>query len=101
MSGNEEELYPEIRVWLNNYLQEKYGRDNWTILVSEDSHKRFIEDALRKMGVSKGLFARLKIKVDIVASLKKRNREELVLVEVKIPPTSLKDLGQLSFFFRL
>lgn len=101
MSWNEEELYPEIRVWLKNYLREKYGRDNWSILVSEDSHKRFIEDALKKMGVSKGLYVRLKIKVDIVASLKKRDREELVLVEVKVPPTSLKDLGQLWGYTQL
>ena len=69
--------------------------------MSEDSHKRFVEDALKKMGVNKGLYVRLKIKVDIVASLKKRNREELVLVEVKIPPTSLKDLGQLWGYTQL
>lgn len=101
MPDQEEELYPEIRRWLNNYLKEKYGKDNWTVLVSEDSHKHFIEDALKRMGINRGLFTRLKIKVDIVASLKKGNREELVLMEVKVPPTSLKDLGQLWGYTQL
>ena len=101
MPDQEEELYPEIRRWLNNYLKEKYGKDNWTVLVSEDSHKHFIEDALKRMGINRGLFTRLKIKVDIVASLKKGNREELVHMEVKVPPTSLKDLGQLWGYTQL
>jgi hypothetical protein len=99
--GSEEELYPEIRNWLNNYLNEKYGGNKWSIMVSEDSHKHFIEDALRRMGVNKGLFLRLKIKVDIVALLRKGDREELILMEVKLPPTSLKDLGQLWGYTQL
>ena len=101
MYVSEENLYPEIRVWLNGYLNEKYGRSKWSVLVSGDSHKHFIEDALKRMGVSKGLFSRLKIKVDIVALLRKGTREELVLMEVKLPPTSLKDLGQLWGYTQL
>ena len=101
LSDYEEELYPEIRKWLNDYLKEKYGKSKWTVLVSEDSHKHFIEEALKRMGINRGLFSRLKIKVDIVASLKKGNREELVLMEVKFPPASLKDLGQLWGYTQL
>ena len=97
----EEELYPEIRVWLNNYLKEKYGKSRWSVLVSEDSHKHFIEDSLERMGVSRGLFLRLKIKVDIVALLRKGNQQELVLMEVKLPSTTLKDLGQLWGYTQL
>ena len=101
LSDSEEQLYPEIREWLSKYLVEKYGRRKWSILVSEDSHKHFIEDALKRMGVSNGLFLRLKIKVDIVALLRRESREELVLMEVKLPSTSLKDLGQLWGYTQL
>lgn len=101
MSDSEEQLYPEIREWLSRYLSEKYGKSKWSVLVSEDSHKHFIEDALKRMGVNKGLFLRLKIKVDIVALLRRGSREELVLMEVKLPPASLKDLGQLWGYTQL
>ena len=101
MYESEEKLYPEIRGWLSSYLNEKYGGSKWSVLVSEDSHKHFIEDALKRMGVSKGLYLRLRIKVDIVALLRKGAREELVLMEVKLPPTSLKDLGQLWGYTQL
>lgn len=101
MPHTEEQFYPEIREWLRRYLLEKYERNRWSVMISEVSHRHFIEDTLREMGVNQGLFFRMKVKVDIVAMLKKGDREELVLVEVKLPPTSLKDLGQLWGYTQL
>jgi hypothetical protein len=97
----EEDLYADIRDWLYRYLRDKYGRNRWEVSISEVSHKYFIEESMRKMGVERGLFIRLKIKVDVVALLIKENSKKLVLVEVKQPPITLKDLGQLWGYTQL
>jgi hypothetical protein len=97
----EEDLYADIRDWLYRYLKGKYGRNRWEVYISEDSHKYFIEDSLQELGVERGLFMRLKIKVDVVALLRKERSEKLVLVEVKQPPITLKDLGQLWGYTQL
>jgi len=98
----EKDLYPDIVNWLDRYLKDKY--EGYNIETTFETHKRridqFLNEKEKDIILPKEIIG-LPIKVDIVSILRKENKLEFVLVEVKDKPLDLKDLGQLWGYTQL
>jgi len=99
MSKEEEELYPEIKEWLQNYLNGKYR--GYTIETTYETSRRNLDVVLKSKGIECKEAIGLNIKVDIVGILRRGNEFKLVFVEVKDKELTLKDLGQLWGYTQL
>ena len=99
MSKEEEKLYPEIKEWLQNYLNGKYR--GYTIETTYETSRRNLDVVLKSKGIECKEAIGLNIKVDIVGILRRGNEFKLVFVEVKDKELTLKDLGQLWGYTQL
>ena len=99
MSKEEEKLYPEIKGWLQNYLNGKYR--GHTIETTYETSRRNLDVVLKSKGIECKEAIGLNIKVDIVGILRRGNNFKLVFVEVKDKELTLKDLGQLWGYTQL
>ncbi|MBI2542007.1 hypothetical protein HYV80_04825 [Candidatus Woesearchaeota archaeon] len=99
MSKEEENLYPEIKEWLQNYLTDKYK--GYTIETTYETSRRNLDIILKSKGIQCKEAIGLQIKVDVVGILKRGNDFKLVFVEVKDTELTLKDLGQLWGYTQL
>jgi len=99
MSKEEEKLYPEIKEWLQNYLNDKYR--SYTIETTYETSRRNLDVVLRSKGIECKEAIGLNIKVDVVGILRRGNDFKLVFVEVKDKELTLKDLGQLWGYTQL
>jgi len=91
---SEKELYDPIAAWLQSYLSGKYPRAQVRCLVSPDiSLRRVIED--------EGWAAHFPecdaydMQIDVLGCILGPGHVEIVFVEVKLAPLTLRDLGQL------
>ena len=99
MNKEEEKLYPEIKEWLQNYLNDKYR--GYTIETTYETSRRNLDVVLKSKGIECKEAIGLKIKVDVVGILRRGNDFKLVFVEVKDKKLTLKDLGQLWGYTQL
>ncbi len=99
MSKEEEELYPDIEEWLRVYLTEKYSANK--IITTHKTCRQTLDVCLRDLGIEIKEAIGLSIKVDIVGILTRGQKVQLVFVEVKDQPLTLKDLGQLWGYTQL
>jgi len=99
MSNGEEQLYPEIQKWLEQYLSDKYC--GYKITTTYDTSRRYLDVVLKEQGINCKESVGLNIKVDIVGILKRGDNYKLVFVEVKDKDLNLKDLGQLWGYTQL
>lgn len=97
--NSEENLYPQIEEWLNQYLKEKYK--GYSIETTHKTSKQYLDIVLRSMGIRCDLAIGLQIKIDIIGVLKRGNDVKFVFVEVKDASLTLKDLGQLWGYTQL
>jgi len=95
----EENLYADIKNWLNSYLKERYGE--YQIDTTYDTSRKALDAVLKEKGVIINEAIGLSIKIDVIGILKKENDVKLVFVEVKNEPLTLKDLGQLWGYTQL
>lgn len=96
----EVELYEPMRVWLQQYLEEKYiGAQITTI----DSHARTLDIFLEQCGVldSYPQTVGLDIQIDVLGIIKKRGKTDIVFIEAKKTQLNLHDLGQLWAYCKL
>lgn len=99
MVSEEEKLYPDIKIWLEEYLNGKYR--GYDIEVTSQTSRQYLDIVLKQKGIQINEAMDLKIKVDIVGILKKDDDIKLVFVEVKDVSLTLKDLGQLWGYTQL
>ncbi|HEM55610.1 MAG: hypothetical protein C0172_03040 [Caldisphaera sp.] len=95
----EHDLYPDIKVWLEKYLRDKYK--GYQIETTFETHKRALDMVLRERNIRLEEAIDLSIKIDILGILKRKEAIRLVFIEVKDKPLTLKDLGQLWGYTQL
>jgi len=95
----ERDLYPDIKNWLDKYLKDKYK--GYSIETTFETYKKTLDAILKKRNIILKEAIGLSIKIDIIGILKRANISELVFVEVKNKPLTLKDLGQLWGYTQL
>ena len=94
----EEELYEPMRVWLEQYVRDKYKRYD---VISVDSHAERLDRLLAKYGVIKEMANGVDIQIDVLAIAKKNNDVKLFFIEAKKTRLTLRDLGQLWAYCKL
>lgn len=96
----EVELYEPMRIWLQQYLEEKYiGAQITTI----DSHARTLDVFLEQCGVLDNYpqTVGLDIQIDVLGIIQKGNKTSIVFIEAKKTQLNLHDLGQLWAYCKL
>ena len=98
--SKEFELYEPMRVWLQQYLEDKYK--GWQILTI-DSYARTLDSFLEENGVLDNYpqTVGLDIQIDVLGILKKGNKSGIVFIEAKKTQLNLHDLGQLWAYCKL
>lgn len=94
----ERDLYEPMRVWLNQYLKEKY---NTYEIIVEDTSQIYLEEALRRHEIEYPIANGLKIQIDVLGIAKKEDKILLFFIEAKKGDLNLKDLGQLLIYSKL
>lgn len=96
----EVELYEPMRIWLQQYLEDKYK--NATI-ITIDAHARTLDCFLQEYEVLEyyPLTVGLGIQIDVLGIIKQKNKVSLVFIEAKKTRLNLHDLGQLWAYCKL
>lgn len=94
------ELYEPMRIWLQNYLEDKYKGWNVTTI---DSHARTLDLFLEENHVIANYpqTVGLDIQIDVLGILVKGNKTKIVFIEAKKTQLNLHDLGQLWAYCKL
>ena len=97
---NEIELYPQVVIWAQQYLQGRHPRHHVEVYDTHAANlSRFIvEKGLQKFFPHANVYD---IKVDISAFLKRSNQIQLAFIECKVKPITLRDLGQILAYARV
>lgn len=96
MYSNVTEMYPDIIKWLDNNLNQKFGRKAKKITVL-DTHDSDFTNFIMKLNYQKFFpeFSTYKIRQDITGFIEYENRVDLVFVECKNSKLTLINLFQL------
>ena len=94
------ELYEPMRIWLQNYLEDKYKGAK---IITIDSHARTLDLFLEQYGVidSYPQTVGLDIQIDILGIVIKNGKPNIVFIEAKKTQLNLHDLGQLWAYCKL
>ena len=94
----EEELYEPMRIWLEQYVLDKYkGYEVYSV----DAHSERLDHVLSRYNVVKEMANGVDIQIDVLAIAKKRNDAKLFFIEAKKTKLTLRDLGQLWAYCKL
>ena len=75
------ELYEPMRVWLNQYLQDKYAQDE---IITVDAHSERLDRVLRKYGIVYDVATGIDIQIDVLGIVKNsRGSFKLFFIEAK------------------
>ncbi len=94
----EEELYEPMRLWLEQYIKDKYKRYE---VVAVDAHAERLDRVLAKYDVVKEMANGVDIQIDVLAIAKKGSEVKLFFIEAKKTKLTLRDLGQLWAYCKL
>lgn len=94
----EEELYEPMRVWLKQYVKDKYKRYD---VIAVDAHSERLDKVLAKYGVVNEMANGVDIQIDVLAIAKKDTIVKLFFIEAKKTKLTLRDLGQLWSYCKL
>lgn len=94
------ELYEPMRIWLQQYLEDKYKNSE---IITVDAHARTLDSFLQEYGVLEcyPLTVGLDIQIDVLGIIKQKNKVSLVFIEAKKTRLNLHDLGQLWAYCKL
>jgi len=95
---SEQELYEPMRLWLHEYLENKYKKAN---VLTIDSHSERLDKVLSKYNISNDLATGIDIQIDILGIVHNRGKVSLFFIEAKKTSLTLKDLGQLWAYCKL
>ena len=94
----EAELYEPMRVWLEQYVKDKYKAYD---VISLDAHTERLDRVLAKYGVVKEMANGVEIQIDVLAIAKKNNKAKIFFIEAKKTKLTLRDLGQIWAYCKL
>lgn len=92
------DLYEPMRIWLDNYLKDKYKTSE---IITIDSHSERLDRVLRKYGIVYDVATGLDIQIDVLGIVKKNDTFKLFFIEAKITSLTIRDLGQLWTYCKL
>ncbi len=94
------ELYEPMRIWLQQYLEDKYKGSQ---VITIDSHARTLDVFLEEHGVIDQYpqTVGLDIQIDVLGIVIARNKAKIVFIEAKKTQLNLHDLGQLWAYCKL
>ncbi len=95
---DEKELYEPMRVWLNQYVKDKYK--NYEV-VAVDAHSERLDRVLAKYDICKEMANGVDIQIDVLAIAKRSTEVKLFFIEAKKTKLTLRDLGQLWAYCKL
>ena len=100
--AKEVELYAEMTVWLDTYLNDKYKGKKCKIIVV-DCHSVYLDSVLEKYGIIKYYpqVVGLKIEIDVLGMVIWDNKAEIYFIEAKKTQLNLQNLGQLQIYCKL
>lgn len=94
----EEELYEPMRVWLEQYLKDKYKRYD---VVAVDAHAERLDRVLAKYNIVNEMANGVDIQIDILGIARRNTDVKLFFIEAKKTRLTLRDLGQLWAYCKL
>lgn len=94
----EEDLYEPMRLWLEQYVKDKYKQYE---VISVDSHAYRLDHVLAKYNVIIDMANGVDIQIDVLAIAKRRQAVKLFFIEAKKTKLTLRDLGQLWAYCKL
>lgn len=94
----EEELYEPMRLWLDQYVKDKYKKYE---VISIDAHAERLDRILAKYDIIYELANGVDIQIDVLAIARKNNDVKIFFIEAKKTKLSLRDLGQLWAYCKL
>lgn len=94
------ELYEPMRLWLDEYLRDKYRGAE---IITIDSHARTLDIFLEEHGIIDQYpeTVGLDIQIDVLGIVKRPMQAEIVFIEAKKTQLNLHDLGQLWAYCKL
>ena len=94
----EEELYEPMRVWLEQYVKDKYKRYD---VVAVDAHAERLDRVLAKYDIVNEMANGVDIQIDVLAIAKRGTSVKTFFIEAKKTKLTLRDLGQLWAYCKL
>ena len=94
----EEELYEPMRVWLEQYLTDKYKGHE---IIVVDTHSERLDRALAKYDIVNEMANGVDIQIDVLGIARKQGKAKLFFIEAKKTKLTLRDLGQLWSYCKL
>ena len=96
MYNSEKDMYPEVILWLDNYLKDLYGKLAKKITVS-DTHDSDLCNFVIKLSYQKFFpeYTTFQIRQDITGFIEYQNKVDLVFIECKNTLLNLSHLSQL------
>lgn len=94
----EKDLYEPMRVWLEQYLKDKYK--NYEIITEDTSQER-LDRALSRHGIVIEMANGVDIQIDVLGIARKKSQTKLFFIEAKKTQLTLRDLGQLWAYCKL
>lgn len=98
--SKEFELYEPMRIWLQQYLEDKYKSST---VITIDSHARTLDLYLEQNGIV-DFYPQaigLDIQVDVLGIIITKGKPSLAFIEAKKTQLNLHDLGQLWAYCKL
>lgn len=97
----EEEMYPDVVAWLEQFLRDKFKRCETT---ARDTHHRPLNRVIEQTGLipaNRPEWPTYDIRVDVTGFIISAKGIELVFAECKLTPISLRDISQLLGYSRV
>ena len=94
----EEELYEPMRIWLEQYVKDKYKTYD---VIAVDAHAERLDRVLARYNVIKEMANGIDIQIDVLAIAKMRKQVKLFFIEAKKTRLTFRDLGQLWAYCKL
>lgn len=95
---SEFELYEPMRLWLHQYLEDKYKGCE---IITVDTHSERLDRVLAKLHIINSIAVGVDIQIDILGVAKTKNGVKLFFIEAKKTNLTLRDLGQLWSYCKL
>lgn len=94
------ELYEPMRMWLQQYLEDKY---KGATIITVDSHARTLDSYLEEYNVIDKYpqTIGLDIQIDVLGIVIKNRKTQIFFIEAKKTQLNLHDLGQLWAYCKL
>lgn len=95
---SEFELYEPMRLWLNDYLTDKYRNCE---IITVDAHSERLDKVLNRYGVLNDTATGIDIQIDVLGIVRNSKNVKLFFIEAKKTNLTLRDLGQLWAYCKL